>query len=31
MDTIKFYDDEETRPVVDGSDRYESSIFKDGR
>lgn len=29
MDTIKFYDDEETRPVVDGSDRYESSIFKD--
>jgi hypothetical protein len=29
METIEFYDGEETRPVVDGSDRYESSIFKE--
>ncbi|MCH4211393.1 MAG: hypothetical protein LKF70_01125 [Prevotella sp.] len=29
METIEFYDGEETRPVVDGSKRYGSSIFKD--
>ena len=29
METIEFYDGEETRPVVDGLDRYESSIFKE--